>query len=275
MSCSTFLRTLLAVAGAVFMLVPAPADAQIVRRYAGGGVTVRAPFVRVDVGPYGATSVRAPFVAVDDPGGVYIGPRRRWMRRPLYMAPPEGAAYAMRPTLAQARPLPTAEELAVLDVVTLVETLRHLSEHLAYSLERFDKAAGWQRYLVLPGDALGSPGIEPVAIRLDVLEKQLARYDKVATGAEFAKIADLPSFAPTHGALRLVVEQFSAEEPVMVDPDPFADNRHDPGPVTEGSTVQGSKLEGSKLEQVESELLPSPPPSPEPRRSERSIIRHR
>ncbi len=274
MFCSTFLRTLFAVGGAVFMLVPAPADAQIVRRYGRGGVHVRAPFVRVDVAPNGATSVRAPFVAVDDPGGVYIGPWRRRMRQPLYMAPPEGAAgyygrpgeaYAMRPTLAGPRPLPTAEELAALDVVTLVETLRNLSAHFAYSLERFDKAAGWQRYLALPGDALGNPGVEPVAIRLDVLEKQLARYDKVATGAEFAKIADLPSFAPTHGALRLVVERFSADGPAIVDPDPFADNRNDPGPVTQGS----------KLEQGKGELLPSPPPNPEPRRGERSIIRHR
>jgi hypothetical protein len=165
--------------------------------------------------------------------------------------------------------------LAALDVVALVETLGNLSAHLAYSLERFDKAAGWQRYLALPGDALGSPGVEPVAIRLDVLEKQLARYDKVATGAEYAKIADLPSFAPTHGALRLVVERFSADGPAIVDPDPFGDNRHDtsghdPGPVT-----QGSKVEGSKLEQGKGELLPSPPPNPEPRRGERSIIRHR
>src|SRR5262245_46550155 len=33
----------------------------------GGGVHVRAPFVRVDVGPYGGVSVRAPFTAVDVP----------------------------------------------------------------------------------------------------------------------------------------------------------------------------------------------------------------
>ena len=92
MFCSTFLRPLFAVGGAVFMLVPAPADAQMVRRYGRGGVHVRAPFVRVDIAPNGATSVRAPFVAVDDPGGVYIGPWRRRMRQPLYMAPPEGAA---------------------------------------------------------------------------------------------------------------------------------------------------------------------------------------
>ena len=159
--------------------------------------------------------------------------------------------------------------------MTLVETLRNLSAHFAYSLERFDKAAGWQRYLALPGDALGSPGIEPVAIRLDVLEKQLARYDKVATGAEYAKIADLPSFAPTHAALGLVVERFSDERPMTVDPDPFGDNRNDPGPVTEGSTTEGSTVQGSKVEQDKSELLPSPPPSPEPRRGERSIIRRR
>ncbi|MCH9040447.1 MAG: hypothetical protein IIC23_13810, partial [Chloroflexi bacterium] len=75
----------------------------------------------------------------------------------------------------------------------------------------------------------GRCGVEPVAIRLDVLEKQLARYDKVATGAEFVKIAALPSFAPTHVALRLVVERFSEGGPAMVvPPDPFAENRDDP-----------------------------------------------
>lgn len=271
---STFFRALLAVGGAVVMLAPPSAEAQIVRRYAGGGVAVRAPFVRVDVGPYGGTSVRAPFVAVDDPGGVYVGRRRRFLRRQMYMAPPEAVpqnaaqpdeAYAMRPTPAEARPLPTAEELAALDLESLVGTLRNLSAHLDYSLERFDKAAGWQQYLALPGDALGSPGTKQMAIRLDVLQKELARFDKVAAGAEFAKIAALPSFAPTHEALRLVVERFSEEGPVIVDPDPFGDGHLDPGPVTEDSTA----------EHDERELLPSPPPSPEPRSGERSILRRR
>lgn len=270
MSCSTFLRTLLASAGAILLFAPAPAEAQIVRRYAGGGVSVRAPFVRVDVGPYGATSVRAPFVSVDDPGGVHIGRRqRRWLRRHPEQAPPEAGAQsydrprepqAMRPTLAQPRPLPTAEQLAALDDAALVQALRDLSSQLAHSMKRFDKAEGWQRYLALPYDALGSPGSEPVAIQLDILEKQLVRYDKVATSAKFAKIAALPSFTPTHIALHLVVERFSEVGPVLVDPDPFGDNQHDPGPVTE---------------QVKEELLPSPPPSPEPRRGQRSILKRR
>jgi hypothetical protein len=268
MFCSTFFRTLLGVGAAIVMLFPAPAEAQIVRRYAGGGVAVRAPFVRVDVGPYGETSVRAPFVAVDDPGGVYVGPRRRWMRRPLYAAPPEGAApyYGQpgaaplqQPAPAEFRPLPTSEELAVLDVPTLLQVLRDLSATLQYELQRFDKADGWQRYLALSDDALGNPGAEQVAIRLDVLQKQLARFEKVAAGGQFAKIAALPSFAPTHEALRLVVERFSEGGPAMVPPSDD-DYSHDPGPVTERG---------------ESELLPAPPPSPEPRRGERSILKPR
>ena len=270
MSYSTFLRSLLASGGAILFLVPAPAEAQIVRRYAGGGVAVRAPFVRVDVGPNGATSVRAPFVAVDDPGSVHVGwrQRRRLRRHPELAEAEAGVApygqpnqtQAMRPTLAQPRPLPAAEELASLDDVTLIQTLRDLSAHLAYSLQRFDKAAGWQRYLALPYDALGSPGVEPVELHLDVLEKQLARFDKVATRAELAKIAALPSFAPTHIALGLVVERFSGPAPAPIDLDPFGDNSHDPGPVTEPA---------------ERELLPSPPPSPEPRRGQRSILKRR
>jgi hypothetical protein len=268
MSCFTFLRTMLAVGGVVLFLMPAPAEAQIVRRYAGGGVAVRAPFVRVDVGPNGGTSVRAPFVAVDDPGDVHVGWRqRRRLRRHPELAEAEAAAeplarrqqaQAMRPTLAEPRPFPTMEQLASFDDVTLLQTLRDLSAQLDYSLQRFDKAVRWQRYLALPQDSLGTAGVEPVEIQIEVLEKQLTRYDKVAAGHEFAKIAALSSFAPTHAALRLVVERFSQPGPVMVDPDPFGDNRYDPGPVGEPA---------------ENETLPTPPPSPEPRLGQRSILK--
>jgi hypothetical protein len=166
-------------------------------------------------------------------------------------------AQATQPTMAQPRPFPTTDELASFDDATLIQTLRDLSAQLLYSLQRFDKAAGWQRYLDVSYAALGNASAEPSTIQLDVLEKQLARYDKVSAGGQFAKIAALPSFGPTHAALILVVERFSQPSPVTVDLDPFGDHSHDPGPVTEPA---------------EGELLPSPPPSPEPRSSQRSII---
>lgn len=269
MFCSTFFRALLGAGAAIVMLLPAPAEAQIVRRYRGGGVAVRAPFVRVDVGPYGETSVRAPFVAVDDPGSVYVGPRARRLRRPLYAVPPGGVVPSQQPTLAEYRPLPTSAELAAMDLPTLVQTLRDLEATLMYELSRFDKAAGWQWYLALPDDALGSPGEPEISVRLDVLEKQLARFDKVAAGGQFAKIAELPSFPVTHEALGLVVEQFRGDSPALVPPQ-GNDFSHDPGPV---------------MERDGRELLPAPPPSPEPpssdtpnpelRSGERSIIKQR
>ena len=250
-----------AVGGALCLLIPMPAEGQIVRRYPGGGVSVRAPFVRVDVGPYGATSVRAPFVAVDDPGGVWVGPGRRRMRRPGFAeaSPYHGQVQAMHPPLAEAPPLPTPEQLSAMDLVTLVGTLRDLSGTLQQSLRRFDDPVGWQRYLEIPEDALGSPGMENLEVRLDVLEKQLTRYDKVAVGQKFAKIAAIPTFQATHAALQLVVERFSEAGPVLIDP--AAENwQKDPGPVTEPE---------------DGELLPAPPPSPEPRQGEHSILKRR
>lgn len=262
---STFFRTVFGICGALVMSLPTPAEAQIVRRYAGGGVAVRAPFVRVDVGPYGATSVRAPFVAVDDPGTVYVGPGGRRLRRPMYaygVMPPgaPGAPLVGQEQLAltAGRPLPTGEELAAMDLPTLVATMHELMATLQFELERFDKADGWQRYLALPEDALSGPG-EEVSVRLDELQKQLARFDKVAGGGQFTKIAALPSFPATHEALRLLVEQFNEGGPAMVPPQD-AEFSRDPGPVTERD---------------ESELLPAPPPSPEPRRGERSILKQR
>ena len=240
---------------------PQPAAGQIVRRYPGGGVSVRAPFVRVDVGPYGGTSVRAPFVAVDDPGGVYIGPRRRLLRRPRFAeAPPYyGQVETTQPTLATRPPLPTAEELAALDLVSLVGTLRDLSRALQEALQRFDDPTGWQRYLALPEDALGAPGTDEVAIQLSVLQERLERYDQVATGGKFAKIAEMPSFVATHTALELVVARFAEAGPVLGEPD-ADDWRHDPGPITE---------------EIESEPLPAPLPQTDPRRGERSILKRR
>ena len=75
----------------LFVFSQNPTDAQIVRFGAGGGVNVRAPFVRVNVDPFGNTSVRAPFVNINP---AYGG-------RPVYPQPyptyPNRAAILHRP----------------------------------------------------------------------------------------------------------------------------------------------------------------------------------
>ena len=243
------------------------AEAQIVRRFPGGGVAVRAPFVRVDVDPWGRTSVRAPFVAVDDPGAVRVGPRRRLARRQwraerrAVLEQQETQAYSQfqtpAPTPAEVPALPTAEEMAEMELIALVSTLRDMSRLFQDSLVmRFEDPEGWQRYLAIPDDALGSPGMDEVALRMDVLERQLERYRKVAEGEKFAKIGTMPSFAATHAALELVVERFENAGPALVEP-VEDDWQSDPGPVTAPQNQ---------------ESLPVPP-RPEPRSGERSILK--
>lgn len=253
------------------------ARGQIVQRYPGGGVAIRAPFVRVDVGPNGGTSVRAPFVAVDDPGFVQVGPRRRLLRRQhraerraLEQAEQEqgyGQVQTKPPTLAASPPLPGPGQLEAMNLVELLAALRDLSRVLHVSLERFDDPTGWQGYLEIPENALGTPGVEDVAIDLTILEKQLGRYQTVASDAEFAKIARLEAFRATLTALELVVERFHQEGPALGSPE--QDHwQNDPGPVT--------SPEDSSFQRGELLVPPSPePPGPEPRSGERSILKRR
>lgn len=81
------------------LIVAETADAQIVRWGPGGGVSVRAPFVNVDVGPGGSTRVRAPFTSVNTPGFRRVAPRYEY---------PAGRAAAGR-TSSLLRPLTEAE----------------------------------------------------------------------------------------------------------------------------------------------------------------------
>ncbi len=266
MSCKLGLQIALSLFAITFVLA-GDANSQIVRRYPGGGLTVRAPFVRVDVGAYGGTSVRAPFVAVD-PGAVQVGPRRRLLRRQIRaerraleqteQSQSFGQVQAEPPTLAETPPLPSPAELEALELTELVSALRDLSRILHDSLEKFDDPTGWQRYLEIPDTALGSPGIEEVAIDLSALEKKLDRFRNVANDAEFAKISKLQPFKATLFTLELVVDRFTQAGPILGDPD-GSQRQQDPGPVTAPDDS--------------SELLV--PPSPEPRSGERSILKRR
>ncbi|WP_164102583.1 hypothetical protein [Candidatus Laterigemmans baculatus] len=61
-------------AAALCFAWPAVADAQILRIGPLGGVSVRVPFVSVDVSPYGGTRVRAPLTAIDTSDRYYLAP---------------------------------------------------------------------------------------------------------------------------------------------------------------------------------------------------------
>ena len=252
-------------------------DAQIVRRFAGGGVAVRAPFVRVNVDPWGRTSVRAPFVAVDSPGAVGIGPHRRLARRqwraerralqaqqqaPLYSTDVQSQSAA--PTPAEAAPIPSDGQLAQMELPELVSVLRDLSSSLQEALTRFEDPDGWQQYLAIPEEALPTPGTGETSSGLELLAKQLGRYDTVSTGGSFSKIAAMPSFAATHAALELLVERLGQPGPELSSP-AQQQWQSDPGPA---SSAQPQ------------EVLPTPPPVPEPateepeyRSGERSILK--
>lgn len=76
------------------------AAGQFVRRGIGGGVIVRAPFVNVDVDPYGGTRVRAPFVGVDTPGNYPppgYGPPPAYGYAPYAPIPYNSAPYGYPP----------------------------------------------------------------------------------------------------------------------------------------------------------------------------------
>jgi len=251
------LRTLIGLGGALVMFFPVPAEAQIVRRFAGGGVQIRAPFVRVNVGPYGGTSVRAPLVAVD-PGGVRVGLRRRLAPMPQPLGPQQVApAQAQIPSGGLPDgyvPFPTAEELAAMDDRALFTALSDLAYGLDVRLSRLNTGTGWQRYLRISDSVLVAP-----EENLDQLVKTLGRFDSVSDNPEFAKIAGLPSFIATKAALRQVVARL--DEPRTAESAGDSSN----GPVFPSSTESSSA----------GEILPTPATSvvPEASRGEHSILK--
>ena len=228
------------------LLMADATSAQVVRVHRGGGgnVHVRAPFVDVHVGPGGATSVRAPFTAVDSPGRAYVGrgARRYYRHAPPATQPPAAArpqSHAPRyahptpaiqpgPTLADPhgadvassdvaaadvaaaeQPFPTAEELAAMDEVTLLNALLYVAEEFDRQLGRFNTGDTWRRYLGLPDEALPPPAADgSVKLGMSALKKTLARFDKVAANPKYVKINRLDGFVAMQTALSQVVARF-------------------------------------------------------------------
>jgi hypothetical protein len=160
--------------------------------WVGGGVRVRAPFVRVDVDPYGGVSVRAPFAAVDVPPRGYYEPGY----------PP---AYVERRVVERA--FPTAADLAAMDDEQLNQALRAIAQSLHNRLDRFDTGDTWQRYFRLPEEAVAAS--TPPDARNAAIAKLLERFQKVAADPQYSMIARLPAFKAMEAGLN---EAFSRPE---------------------------------------------------------------
>ena len=175
---------LFVVGGAAALIAARSSHAQWVS-VGGGGVHVTAPFVRVDVGPYGGVSVRAPFTAIDSPGRYYpYGPPpviiERRMARPSF---------------------PTAAELAAMDDETLRQTLGSTADRLHVRLSRFNTGATWQRYLLRFTDetiADFSPGAGGSG---EAAAELLERFRFVDSDPQYQMIATLPAFVAMQSIL--------------------------------------------------------------------------
>jgi hypothetical protein len=169
--------------------------------WVGGGVHVRAPFVRVDVGPYGGVSVRAPFTAVDVP------PRGDY--EPAY--PP---TYFERRVVEPSFPAPG--DLATMSDEQLNEAMRGLAQSLHDRLNRFDTGDTWQRYLRLPSEAVDK-SIAPDE-RIAAIADALERFQKIAADPQYSMIARLPQFVAMQAALNEAMSRPQEGSPATTPP---------------------------------------------------------
>jgi hypothetical protein len=186
--------------GATIFLSTSTSVAQIVSVSPGGGVHVRAPFVRVDVFPYdGGVSVRAPFAAVDVPG------------EPYYYRP--GPIVVDRPVASPS--FIAAQDLSTVDDETLRRILRSRADRLNARLGNFDTGATWQRYLRLQAGITEDAMTEG---RREALTKLQERFRNVVEDPKYAMIAELPDFTAVETALAEMIwrlDNSSGENGVM------------------------------------------------------------
>ncbi len=169
---------------------------QIVRTYPDGAVRVRAPFVRVYVGPNGETSVRAPFVAIDTPGREHI------RHRPKLTTDLPGG-----PSLGRySRPRPA--DPASLDWRALRRMLRSGAIRLEEELDRIPTGEGWKGYLrttMLYEMAADESNRPPDPEAVEALRDALRRYEATSATRQSRQIASLAGFGTVHAALRELV----------------------------------------------------------------------
>ncbi len=188
------------------------AEAQIVRYGPGGGVSVRAPFVHVEVGPGGSTYVRAPFTSVNTPGFTRTTPRYDYRsgRTTVYRTPSQ--------TSTRFRPL-TAEEFARGDAATTQRATtdpaqmswRELRRHTRSAAGRLDNelrrtadGPAWTASL-RPGtirDLLAEDTDQPPAPNtVNQLLEILQSYDALVESNGYPQIARLSAFREMRQAL--------------------------------------------------------------------------
>ena len=195
-----------------FVTCTQTAQAQIVRWGPDGGVSIRAPFVNVDVGPGGSTRVRAPFTAVDTPGF------RSFVPRYEYRSQRVPSNRAVGPRTGRLRPL-SADEFTQSTLTTSPRTVtdpaqmswlelrrhtRAVAVRLENELRRVADGTTWTASL-RPGtirDLLAEDSEQtPDDATIDQLTAILQSYDALVDSAGYPQIARLSGFQEMRQAL--------------------------------------------------------------------------
>ncbi len=281
-----------AIAGLLIMSlssVSSVAEAQLIRRLIREGIQIRAPFVRVNVGPGGRMPPR---YAVPHHHHHDHMIRQAQAFRPVRKTPQSADVDAL--------PYPTTGELSAMEDAELVETMRQMMARLHYRLSLLKTGEGWQDYLVLSREVLGAPGSTPKPAQFDAVRKILPRYSSVQDDQQFAKISDLPSFAASFAALQEADRRFGStiknpeslpaiipalRIPALGTPAPgnspaieesgpaITDPNNYVKPATLEETIEGSIEETPAENPLELQLVPEPAELPNADRGERSIMK--
>lgn len=240
---------LIAAATLAVACTTAPCQAQIVRWGPFGGVSVRAPFVSVDVSPFGATRVRAPFTSVYSsrpvvpygpavvgvpafPYGV-IRPYAILPPLPPYAVVPAVPAYSVPVYPSPAYPTPGYPEVVYAEPdisaqgyqVTRPALDGHLSEDLRRAAMRLQSSLSvrhdgdtWLGYLN-PGRIITSidAGEPPSSLR-----DMIRNFDGVVANRSLHAIYTTSGFNETRELLRVYVDlppQQPSVSPDVVSPD--------------------------------------------------------
>jgi hypothetical protein len=185
----------LALAGSALLLTGV-ARSQMVRTYSDGAVHVRAPFVRVFVGPNGETSVRAPFATIDTPGRRHIS----------YGGTRANDLYGAQSGKLQSQP--TLADPAALDWQALRRMLRSGATRLEKQLDQTARGKGWKEYLqtdLLCELVAGDVNRPPDSDAIEALRDTLRLYDATSASRRFRMITSLAGFAMVQSALRELV----------------------------------------------------------------------
>ena len=266
----------------VSLAMTSVAEAQLVRvgRY-GGGVSVRVPFVSVDVLPYGGgTRVRAPFTSVNTgayrygygyPAGYapYYAPAPVYRSVPVYPAPVYPAPVypaPVYPEVGYVQPEPNPyQSVRPASSDSLPDRLIASAQQLKRSLSvRRDDSDIWLDYLgpdriiatIERGESPGS------------LRALLTNYDGVVGNPDLSSISRANGFRQTHQLLRSFVDSPPAASSTrrVESPASNGDSILVPSPDagTDGPTLAPAVKPADDEKEAEVEELPVPPPVPTP-----------